>query len=219
MASYATLKSNVRDKLRTDPNAKIVSADLIGLFLNDAQREIEAQGDWPFAQVKRTFSTVSDQQEYTLSSEIREPYQVEHSDRDVPLSVITQEQAIRLGTSSGTPYYFYMRGKSKMGFYHVPDDSSSLVTYWAYRYFPDMSRSTSSIIPSEYHYLLETYALGQCYKTLNQTERGNDKLAEFYNGINKLKENYMIRVPGGDYRVNNPEDFDIAPENTFNYFV
>lgn len=214
---YTTLKNNVRTKLRVY-SSRLVSDDAIGLFLNDGQRVIESKCDWPFAEVTRTFSTATGSQEYTLSTVMREVTVVEHPTRDLPLEQIDYKDSRRRSTSSGTPYAFYIVGKRKMGLVYIPNNVST-ITYSGIRVFPSISATTESIIPEHNQHLLEDYALGQCYKSLNMTERGNDKLGEFYDGLEKMTNEYMMRVPGGDYRIKDPDDYMGEQINTFNYYV
>jgi len=216
--TYETLINNVRAKFRTDPNKRIITDAVVGLFLNDGQRIIERKADWPFAEVSRTFSTSIGSQEYTLSTIMREVTIVQHQDRELPLNLMDYAESKLYGTASGTPYAYYVVGKNKIGFVNIPANVRT-ITYSGIRYFPAITSTTASIIPDQDQDLLEIYALAQCYKTLNQLERGNDKMGEFYDGLAKMEENYTMRVPGGDYRIKDPEEFDNVQENTFNYFT
>lgn len=218
MPDLLTMKSNVRTKLRTDPRKKIITDAFLGLVINDGQRVVEKRGDWPFAEITRTFSTTTGSQQYTMSPVMHEVTTVLHQDREVPLEMMDFQQSKYYGTSSGTPYAFYIVGKRTIGFVYTPGGVRT-VTLSGIRVFPPISDTTASIIPEDDQYILEEYALAQCYKTLNQIQRGNDKLGEFFANLDKMEEDYMMRVPGGDFRMKDPDEYRSAPENTFNYYL
>jgi len=140
MATYLDLVNNVMTRLR-EPTVSSVQdnsySKLIGVYVNDAKREIEDAHEWNALLTTKTISTVSGTKNYTITgSGMRfKVVDVMNDTRDFELeyaaTVWLDRQYIISNTSNNVPSYYNFsgvdsNGDTKVNLFPIPDGVYSI---------------------------------------------------------------------------------------------
>lgn len=140
MSTYLTLVNNVLTRLR-EPTVSSVQdnsySKLIGVYINDAKREIEDAHEWNALLTTKTITTVSGTKNYTVTgSGMRfKVVDVMNDTRDFQLeyapTVWLDRQYIISGVSNSVPSYYNFsgvdsNGDTKVNLFPIPDGVYSI---------------------------------------------------------------------------------------------
>jgi hypothetical protein len=180
MATYVDVVNNVLTRLR-EPTVTSVQdttySKLIGLFVNDAKREVEDAYDWNALGATVTLTTVSGTYNYTLTnSKTRfRTIDVLNDTSNFRMQYATtrwmNEQFLLVTPTQGSPYYYNFNGVDSDGdtqvdIFPIPNDVYTVRFNLTIPQDDLSSNSTKLLVPS---HLVEQLAYSKAI-----TERGED---------------------------------------------
>lgn len=227
MATVTTQISNVRTRFKQDPNAGTVSDPTILAFLNEAQDIVESHVILPPAKTYSTINLVADTQEYSLATNCVKVAVVRYTTNDWVLKEINFNDAMkRHSDSSGSPQEYYIWGES-IGFSPTPSATETAgVKYWYVKTLDTLVESgtatgtaTTSEVPVQFHWVLERGAEMLMAQMVNDQDRAAVAERKFYEGIQLMKDRYMMGTFDIDTEIYPEDQMDSRTQWNFNPYA
>lgn len=209
MATVSAQVTNVRTKLKSDPNAKVISDANIVQFLNDAQDILESEIIFPEAQVTESLSLTASTQTNTLATNWRKSVMFRYGAndrvlREIPFIALQK----RDDAGKGKPEEYAIFGESV---YWSPIPSAteaSAVTHFYIKELDTLVQSgagsgetATSELPRELHHVIEYGALMMCFQLIGDDKRAEMAEDKWLEGIERSKKNYMSNTNDYDSQL------------------
>lgn len=191
--TVADITKRVQRQFGDEDFAQIQQSDVIN-WVNDAMREIANQND--LLQKQGTASTVANQTQYTLPTDILNLHRVAYLGFALrPISVeeadelITgNSQSITQGYPTGTPSHYWIFA-GKINLFPAPDTAvtSGLILNYTRQPAPVTSTTDTPELPAQYDNRIVEYCLGQAFELDMNTTMMQVKNGQFQQGIDRIK--------------------------------
>lgn len=198
MATVSNQLSQIRTRIKKDPNAKIISDAQLLVFLNEAQDILEQEVIFPNAQTTEQISTTASTQSYSLDSQWRKSliFRYDANDQvlwEIPFLALQK----RDDAGTGTPMEYAIFGGSV---YFSPTPSATeanAVTHFFIKTLDELVSSgaganqvTTSDVPEKFHYVLERGAEMLAFQMIGDDKRAQQAEIQFREGIERAKAEY-----------------------------
>lgn len=214
MATLQTLRDQLKDELKIDPNNSIWSNTVLNRAIVQAVRQIQQDGnyDWHFNDNETSMSTVVSQATYALATGFvrLEDGTVKYNQYQLkPADYVWLKGTFTTLAQDGQPVYYYLRGNN-LGVYPRPNAIQTL-EYTFRKKLTDMSSDTDdSGLPDEFNEALTQFA---CYLTWNDIEGREDKAIAAINNYNEMIKGLFDQFLGRRQDANFNFSFDVPTYN------
>lgn len=161
MSNLQTLRTQLRQEMRVDPNGRIHSDNILNRNINQAIRQVQQDGDyqWHFNDAENTESTVVSQANYTLPSDFVRIEEASVRWKGIRLTPRTFNflKEGSLLTVDGQPSYYALRGNAM--YIAQPPNAIEDLTYNYRKQLPTMDvDSDDSGIPVDFDEAITQFA-------------------------------------------------------------
>lgn len=186
----------LRQELKTDPNGKIWPDSQLNMYIQQAIRKLEADGNhrWQIEQVGQTDISLSEGvAEYALPSNFDEMDFVMVGNLRLTPTTFEEATVINPQNVQGAPYWYYLRGNS-IGFAPPPNESGTATLYYYLASAPLTSDGQAIAYPNDFALALVKYGAYLAWSS----PRGNydtaqAKMNDYKELLSTLKMNYILR--------------------------
>ena len=207
MSTLATLRSSVASIIGLD-NTTSGDQTLIDQFLNEGYANVLRETRCYVQSSSTAISLSADTKDYTLDTGILliiEAY-VTSSGQDYRMQRVSVEQLLeyrRNGTTTASdpPVYYALAGANLLMVYPTPGSGQTVTIYYVPRNDTlSASAESPSFVPTEYHWVIERYALHRAadYDDDTSSEQGQRYLKEYQEGINRMRRDIALK---GNHRL------------------
>lgn len=171
MATRTSLRDRVRIyELKIDPNGKIWNDNTLNAFIQQAQYQVQQDGnyDWTFNQDgTNTQSTVASQATYSLPSDFGRLELVKYNNQQLkPTTLRELHEKNTTITGTGTPSKYYLTGDN-IGLYLEPDAVNDLFILYKKKLAAFTDNTTDNGMPAEFDDAVALYASYLAWKTID----------------------------------------------------
>jgi len=207
MSTLLSLRSQLRQEMRVDPNGRIQPDAILNRNINQAVRQIQQDGDynWHFNDAEYTVSTIVSIGTYLLPSDfVRLEFNtVKYNNYSIiPVDYRWLKRTVSTLATDGNPSYYYIRG-SNIGIYARPNAIKTLEFEYR-KQLPSMSSDgTDSGLSTDFDEAIVQYASFLCWQDFEGKENKTASSLQAYNETMKgLFAQYLGRRDEVNYGIN-----------------